>query len=269
VYYQPFYSLAGQRIVGAEALVRWRHPRSGLLGPSDFIPMAEETGLILPLGRNVLNQACRQVRSIRDRLAVDLPISVNLSPRQFQENGLLSQVAEVLDASGLPSELLIFEITETMVMEDLASAREVMKKLSRLGVRLAIDDFGTGHSSLGYLKQFPVDEVKVDRTFVQGVADSPVDSAIVRAVIDLANAMGIVAVAEGVETGDQVARLSMLGCHVAQGFFFSRPLPATKFDELLTAHFTHPASPLHPVPAAHGGPVIGKDFGRWNNHDPS
>jgi diguanylate cyclase (GGDEF)-like protein len=243
VHYQPFYSLAGQHIVGAEALVRWRHPGNGLISPADFIPMAEETGLILPLGRYVLDQTCQQMRSIRDRLGVDVPISVNLSPRQFQESGLLSQVAVALDASGLPSELLMFEITETMVMEDLASAREVMKKLRRLGVRLAIDDFGTGHSSLGYLKQFPVDEVKVDRTFVQGVADSAVDSAIVRAVIDLANAMGIAAVAEGVETKDQVARLRMLGCQTGQGFYFSRPLTATKFDDLLTSHFAPTAAP--------------------------
>jgi diguanylate cyclase (GGDEF)-like protein/PAS domain S-box-containing protein len=243
VHYQPFYSLADQRIVGAEALVRWRHPSNGLISPASFIPMAEETGLILPLGRDVLHKACQQVRSIRDRLAIDLPISVNLSPRQFQDSGLLSQVAEVLDASGLSSELLIFEITETMVMEDLVSAREVMKKLRRLGVRLAIDDFGTGHSSLGYLKQFPVDEVKVDRTFVQGVAASPVDSAIVRAVIDLANAMGIASVAEGVETKGQVARLRKLGCQIGQGFYFSRPLPAREFDELLTCHFPRAVAP--------------------------
>jgi EAL domain-containing protein (putative c-di-GMP-specific phosphodiesterase class I) len=246
VHYQPFYSLASlaslasvadQRIVGAEALVRWRHPANGLISPAKLIPMAEETGLILRLGRHVLETACRQARSVRDRLGVDLPVSVNLSPRQFQESGLLSQVAEVLDATGLPPSLLIFEITETMVMQDLSGAREVMKKLRGLGVRLAIDDFGTGHSSLGYLKQFPVDEVKVDRTFVQGVADSPVDSAIVRAVIDLANAMGITAVAEGVETREQVARLTTLGCQVAQGFYFSRPLPASEFDDLLTTHF--------------------------------
>ena len=240
VHYQPFYSLGDGRIVGAEALVRWRHPTIGLIGPAHFIPMAEETGLILPLGRYVLDKACRQVCAIRERLRVDLPISINLSPRQFGDSGLLPQVSATLDAAGLPSELLIFEITETMVMEDLSGAREVMKKLNQLGVRLAIDDFGTGHSSLAYLKQFPVQEVKVDRAFVQGVADSPVDSAIVRAVIDLANAMGIVTVAEGVETEGQLFRLRSLGCEVGQGYYFSRPLRADAFDDLLACHFAAP-----------------------------
>jgi EAL domain-containing protein (putative c-di-GMP-specific phosphodiesterase class I) len=247
VHFQPFYSLHDQRIVGAEALVRWRHPTHGLIGPMSFIPMAEETGLILPLGGYVLDQACRQVRSIRERLNVDLPISVNLSPRQFQESGLLSQVEAALAANGVPSQLLMFEITETMVMEDLSGAREVMKKLNRLGVRLAIDDFGTGHSSLAYLKQFPVHEVKVDRTFVQGVADSAVDSAIVRAVINVADAMGIAAVAEGVETSDQVAGLKVLGCQVAQGFYFCRPLSAEAFDDLLARHFGRTAGAAGPV----------------------
>jgi diguanylate cyclase (GGDEF)-like protein len=242
VHYQPFYSLHDQRIVGAEALVRWRHPTHGLIGPMSFIPMAEETGLILPLGGYVLDQACRQVRSIRERLNVDLPISVNLSPRQFQESGLLSQVEAALAANGVPSELLMFEITETMVMEDLSGAREVMKKLNRLGVPLAIDDFGTGHSSLAYLKQFPVHEVKVDRAFIQGVAESRVDLAIVRAIIDLAHAMGISVVAEGVETKDQAAELNMLGCPMGQGFYFSQPLPAEEFGELLIRHFAWSAN---------------------------
>ena len=249
VHYQPFYSLDGERIVGAEALVRWRHPANGLISPVSFIPIAEETGLIMPLGRYVLDKACEQVCSIRNRLGVDLPISINLSPRQFQESGLPAHVGAMLEATGLPSELLIFEITESMVMADLSSAREIMKKLNSLGVRLAIDDFGTGHSSLAYLKQFPVHEVKVDRAFVQGVAESPVDAAIVRAVIDLASAMGIATVAEGVETSSQVAGLKMIGCEVAQGFYFSPPLCAGEFDQLLTRHFAGVAD-LPRTPAA-------------------
>jgi len=249
MHYQPFYSLDEQRIVGAEALVRWRHPTNGLISPLDFIPMAEETGLIMPLGRYVLDKVCRQLRSIRDRLAVDLPISVNLSSRQFSERGLSAQVAAILEETGLPSELLIFEITETMIMEDISGAREVMRKLNELGVRLAIDDFGTGHSSLAYLKQFPVHEVKVDRIFVHGVAESPVDSAIVRAVIDLANAMGISAMAEGVETQSQVAGLKMLGCQVGQGFYFSQPLCAEEFGDLLTRHFARTSAAAGPAQA--------------------
>jgi EAL domain-containing protein (putative c-di-GMP-specific phosphodiesterase class I) len=237
VHYQPLVSIDELTIVGAEALVRWRHPRHGLVAPDRFIPLAEETGLILPLGRYVLEQACVQICAIRDRLGLDMPISVNLSPRQFQQTSLLGDVATVLDVAGLPSDLLTFEITETMVMDDLAGAREVMKKLNRLGVRLAIDDFGTGHSSLGYLKQFPVHEVKVDRLFVNGVASDPVDTAIVRAVVDLANAMQIAAVAEGVETLDQLAGLRMLGCHVGQGYYFAKPLPQADFHELVDTHF--------------------------------
>jgi diguanylate cyclase (GGDEF)-like protein len=233
VHYQPFFSLSDTRIVGAEALVRWRHPSEGMLPPGQFIEMAEETGLILPLGRYVLEQACMQSRSIKDKLGVSVPISVNLSPRQFQHTGLLGEIASVLDSAGLESEAITFEITETMVMEDLASAREVMKKLHRLGVRLAIDDFGTGQSSLRYLKQFPIHEVKVDRSFVIGVATDPVDSAIVQAVVTLASAMGIEVVAEGVETPEQVEQLRSLGVDICQGYYFSRPLQPEKFEELV------------------------------------
>ena len=233
LWYQPMVSVSDSRIVGAEALVRWRHPVEGLIAPDRFVPMAEETGLILPMGGFVLEEACRRIQSIRQRLGLDLPISVNLSPRQFQQSTLLADVATALDRAGLPSQLLKFEITETMVMDDLAGATEIMKKLNRLGVRLAIDDFGTGHSSLGYLKNFPVHEVKVDRMFVKNLAHDPVDSAIVRAVVDLADAMGIQAVAEGVETQDQLDGLVTIGCHLAQGYLFSRPVEGAALEDLL------------------------------------
>lgn len=233
VYYQPFYSISDQRIVGAEALVRWWHPTDGLIEPGRFIPMAEETGLILPLGRYVLDYACRQAVSVKERLGIDIPISINLSPRQFQHSGLLADVTGALEASGLSPHMVTFEITESMVMNELARAQEVMKRLNSLGVRLAIDDFGTGHSSLSYLKRFPVQEVKVDRAFVDGVASDPVDSAIVRAVIELASAMNITAIAEGVETAEQLECLRELGCTMAQGYYFSRPLPAPEFEALL------------------------------------
>ena len=243
LFYQPLVALADEQIVGAEALVRWRHPTEGLIAPDRFVPMAEETGLILPLGNMVLNEACRQVQAVRRRLGVNLPISVNLSPRQFQQSSLLADVATALDRAGLPSDLLKFEITETMVMDDVERATEIMKKLNRLGVRLAIDDFGTGHSSLGYLKNFPVHEVKVDRMFVSNLASDPVDAAIVKAVVDLADAMGIASVAEGVETKEQLQNLQRLGCHVGQGYLFSRPLPAQEFDQLLDRQFRpHPGA---------------------------
>ncbi len=237
VFYQPLVSVDDLRIIGAEALLRWRHPTEGLISPGRFIPVAEESGLILPLGRFVLENACGQVRAIRERCGVTLPINVNLSPRQFQHTGLLDDVATILIRSGIPSNLIVFELTETMVMDDLAGAREIMKKLDRLGVRLAIDDFGTGHSSLGYLKQFPVDKVKVDRIFVQGVGTDPVDAAIVRAVVDLADAMHITAVAEGVETKEQLAGLKLVGCHEAQGYYFAEPLPVDDFEALLEMRF--------------------------------
>ena len=233
LHYQPMVSVDDGSIVGAEALVRWRHPVEGLMAPDRFVPMAEETGLILPIGHFVLEEACRQIAEIRRRIGRDVPISVNLSPRQFQQSTLLTDVATALDRAGLESQLIKFEITETMVMDDMAGATEIMKKLNRLGVRLAIDDFGTGHSSLGYLKNFPVHEVKVDRLFVKNLASDPVDSAIVRAVVDLAAAMGIAAVAEGVETPEQLEGLRRIGCHRAQGYLFSRPVPAEGLIRLL------------------------------------
>jgi diguanylate cyclase (GGDEF)-like protein/PAS domain S-box-containing protein len=233
VYYQPFFAIDTKRIVGAEALVRWHHPDRGLLAPGHFIEMAEETGLILPLGRFVLEEACGWARAVRDSLAVDLLMNINLSPRQFAQPGLVEEVDQALRAAGIKPERIMLEITETMVMADVDSARVVMDKLRSLGVKLAMDDFGTGHSSLGYLKQFPLDEVKVDRSFVSGLGIDLVDSAIVKAVIDLARALDMTAVAEGVETAGQLRALSDMGCPIAQGYYFSRPLPVNEFTELL------------------------------------
>jgi diguanylate cyclase (GGDEF)-like protein/PAS domain S-box-containing protein len=241
VHYQPLVTVDGGEVVGAEALIRWRRPNQGLVGPERFIPLAEETGLILPIGRFVLEEACRQVCRVRAATGRDLPIAVNLSPRQFQKSSLLVEVAAALEQSGLEPHLLKFEITETMVMDDLAGATEIMNQLNRLGVRLAIDDFGTGHSSLGYLKHFPVHEVKVDRLFVQNLPDDPVDRAIVGAVVDLARAMGIDAVAEGVELPTQLDELRRLGCHLAQGYLFSPPVPG---EDLIARLMRVPAAPV-------------------------
>jgi diguanylate cyclase (GGDEF)-like protein len=252
LHYQPMVSVDDRRVVGAEALVRWRHPVEGLIAPDKFVPMAEETGLILPMGHFVLEEACRQIKRVRDKLGRELPISVNLSPRQFQQSTLLADVATVLDHAGLESHLLKFEITETMVMDDLGGATEIMKKLNRLGVRLAIDDFGTGHSSLGYLKNFPVHEVKVDRLFVKNLAFDPVDMAIVRAVVDLADAMGIDAVAEGVETPDQLEGLRRLGCHLAQGYLFSRPVTGEDLIALLERELPEAGTAEPQVPRRNG-----------------
>jgi diguanylate cyclase (GGDEF)-like protein/PAS domain S-box-containing protein len=233
VFYQPLYAVSEGRVVGAEALVRWRHPERGLLAPDQFIALAEETGLILPVGRFVLEQACRQAQAWRDRLGSELGMSVNLSARQFQQPDLVDDVESILAASGVEPRQICLEITETLVMENLEHTIGVLRRLKRLGVRLAIDDFGTGYSSLGYLKHFPVDVVKIDRSFVEGLDTNPVDSAIAAAVIGLAKTLGMTTVAEGVETEAQLTHLQSLGCSVMQGYYFSRPLPGPAFDELI------------------------------------
>ena len=232
VYYQPLCSIETEDILGAEALVRWRHPDLGILAPSAFVGLAEETGLIVPLGRVVLEQSARQARLLEERLGVALPISVNLSPRQFHHSGLVGDIRRAIEDARIEPSLLVVEITESMVMDDLAGARELMHQLRQIGVGIAVDDFGTGHSSLGYLKQFPIQELKIDRTFVAGVAEDPVDRAIVRAVIQLAEAMKVVPVAEGIETEGQLGALRRLGCPVGQGYHFAHPLPAAEFEEL-------------------------------------
>jgi diguanylate cyclase (GGDEF)-like protein/PAS domain S-box-containing protein len=237
VHYQPTVDLSTGRIAGFEALARWHHPERGSVPPADFIPIAEETGLILPMGRWVLEEACRRCRRWQEEYACDPPlgVNVNLSARQFQHPGLSGEAAEVLRETGLEPGSLALEITESVVMEDAESNIEALRRLKALGVRLAIDDFGTGYSSLSYLKRFPVDVLKVDKSFVDGLGQDPEDDAIVRAVITLAHSLGAVVVAEGVETEGQLVRLRELGCELAQGYLFSGPMPAEAAGALLAA----------------------------------
>ena len=235
VHYQPVFSVATLAIESVEALVRWRHPTRGLVPPVDFIPLAEETGLIAPLGRFVLEEACRQLQAwtAADPRCESLVVSVNLSPHQFRQPDLSDQVAEVLAVTGLDPARLCLEVTESAMMADASSATATLQQLKALGTRLSIDDFGTGYSSLSYLKRFPVDFVKIDRSFIGDLADGDVDTEIVRAVIRLSAAIGMQAVAEGVETEQQLLALRALGCPLVQGYHLARPQPAADVERLL------------------------------------
>jgi len=241
VYFQPLVSLSDQRIVGAEALVRWDHPEHGILSPAQFIELAEDNGTILPIGNAVLEHACRRAKEWHD-LGVPLQVCVNLSARQFKHAGLESQVADVLGSTGIDPSQLLLEITESLAMHDVDSTSTILAKLHTLGVRLAIDDFGTGHSSLGYLARFPIDVIKIDQSFARDIDRDPVKAAIVSAVVALSRAIGSTTVVEGVETLPELEQIKSLGCDMAQGFYFSRPLPTAAFDELLRAGQTTPTS---------------------------
>jgi diguanylate cyclase (GGDEF)-like protein/PAS domain S-box-containing protein len=257
VYYQPLFSIADRRVVGTEALVRWNHPTRGLLGPDEFIALAEDTGLILPLGHVVLEHACRQARQWRERFGVKLSMGVNLSARQFQQTGLVEELEEVLRVTGVDPSQLLLEITESLAVDRVERTIEILMRLKQLGVLVAIDDFGTGYSALGYLADFPVDVVKIDRSFVDGVDIDPVKSAIVSAVVTLSRAIGTTTVVEGVETVEQLEHLHSLGCDVAQGFHFSRPLKAAAFEDFVAPSRTdQPSTPrqaLEGVGAPHAG----------------
>ena len=232
--YQPIVEPSDGRVVGFEALVRWHHPERGVVPPMDFIPVAEQIGMIVPLGHAVLREACEEAARWPDRAdGTPLRISVNLSPRQLSDPGLVDSVNAVLLVTGLAPDRLSLEITESAFSDDPARALDVLKRLKELGVRLELDDFGTGYSSLTYVRMFPIDALKIDRSFVQGVCRSPEDAAIVAAVVSMGRALGVNVVAEGVESEDQARVLQELGCTLAQGFLFSRPVPAEALPGLV------------------------------------
>ena len=247
VYYQPIVNLINGHITGTEALVRWEHPTRGLVGPDEFIPIAEETGLIVPLGGWVLAEACRQAKQFQDSDArwASLTMAVNLSGCQINQPGLVEMVRLAVSDAGLRPDRLELEITESVLMNDAAATVRILGMLKDIGVRLSIDDFGTGYSSLAYLKRFPVDLVKIDRSFVDGLGQEPEDSAIVAAIVSLAAAMQLDAIAEGVETSIQQAALLELGCTRGQGFLFNRPMPAADLELVLYLQ-SAAAEPLDP-----------------------
>jgi EAL domain-containing protein (putative c-di-GMP-specific phosphodiesterase class I) len=247
VVYQPVISLATGAVVAAEALLRWLHPERGFVPPSEFVPLAEESGLIVPIGSWVLEDAVRHWAGWRARHPERVPpvLHVNLSPRQLDQQEFLGFVHHVLTRYGMEPGQVCVELTETVLMEDLERRRSPLTELRDLGLRIALDDFGTGYSSLTYLKRFPVDCIKIDQSFVAGVAADAYDAAIVQSVIDLAHAVGLSVVAEGVETPEQLARLRQMGCDQAQGYLFSKPRPAQDLDALLTT--VYPLTPLVPA----------------------
>jgi diguanylate cyclase (GGDEF)-like protein/PAS domain S-box-containing protein len=255
VHYQPLVSLADRSIVGAEALVRWNHPDHGILMPAQFVELAEDNGTILGIGGLVLEQACRQAQNWQQELGVTLQVGVNLSARQFQQAdvaGVADEVAAVLRATGIDPHQLCLEITESLAMDDIDLTSNILTELRTLGVRVAIDDFGTGHSSLGYLARFPIDVVKIDQSFVRDIEHDQVKSAIVSAVVALAQAIGATTVVEGVETLAQLEELKSLGCDVGQGYYFSRPVSAAVFGKMLTPSASAPPG-LHVVQGERAG----------------
>ncbi len=233
LYYQPQVDIASRRIVGAEALIRWKHPQRGLVPPATFIPLAEETGLITPIGEWVLRQACDQARAWRTAGLPPLRVAVNVSVQQFRHNNLAHTAERALKDCGLPPDTIEIEVTESLLMPGDEGPQVLLQKIADLGVRIAIDDFGTGYSGFSYLKRFPIDSVKVDRSFVRDLATDGDDASIVRAIIAMSHSLEIKTVAEGVETGEQLALLQACGCDQAQGFYFSPPLPADEFARLL------------------------------------
>ncbi len=235
IHYQPILDLLTNKLVGMEALVRWMHPRLGLLAPMKFIPMAEETNLIVPLGEWILGEACRQVQEWRVKHLgkLEVAVTVNISIRQFLQAELVDIVSRALDNSGLPPNSLILEITESFMMQDTESTIEKLHELKKLGVRLALDDFGTGYSSLSYLQRFPIDILKIDKSFIDKLGQGTEGNAVAKAIIMMGDSLNLKTIAEGIEHPAQISELKQLGCEAGQGFHFAKPLTVGDMDEFL------------------------------------
>ncbi|RXH15771.1 EAL domain-containing protein [Bradyrhizobium guangzhouense] len=259
LHYQPKVDMETGQITGVEALLRWSHPDLGNVSPAQFIPLAEETGLIVPIGRWVLNEACAQAMAWQRRGLLPLSMAVNLSPRQFADEHLLQDVDEALAASGMSPVLLQLEVTESMMMRNVGRALKVLDAIQSRGIRLAIDDFGTGYSSMSLMKHFPIDTIKIDRSFVRDLPQDSEDQAIAQAIISMGKALGMTVVAEGVENAEQEAFLRTHGCDEMQGFLIAKPLPANQMAELLRPMELPMAPPLQPEMDLAGddaGPVL-------------
>ena len=246
LHYQPIVALDNFRLRGFEALVRWQHPERGFISPMDFIPVAEETGMIIQLGEWVLREACAQMQRWQKIFPVESPlfITVNLSSKQFSQNTLISKVAMILQETGVKPQTVKLEITESVVMENIDTATDMLRQLRGLGVKLAIDDFGTGYSSLSYLHRFPIDTLKIDRSFVTRMSENNENTEIVRTIVVLAQNLGMDVVAEGVETNEQLVLLQKLGCENGQGYFFSKPVNADGAERIIAETYSALISPL-------------------------
>jgi diguanylate cyclase (GGDEF)-like protein/PAS domain S-box-containing protein len=235
LHYQPLVSLTTGRVIGMEALLRWHHPKLGVISPATFIPLAEETGLIVAIGEWAMKRSCHQAKAICDELGMDLSVSVNLSPRQFEQSNLLKVIEEAIDESGLPASSLQVELTENTLMINSASNLEKLQQIRQLGARVAIDDFGTGFCSFSYLLQYPVDRLKIDQSFVMKAVTEPNAATVVRTIVAMSHHLGIKVIAEGVETPEHLRFLAQRKCDEAQGYYFSRPVAAAGFVAAVAA----------------------------------
>jgi EAL domain-containing protein (putative c-di-GMP-specific phosphodiesterase class I) len=238
LHYQPKVNLFTGEITSVEALIRWQHPDRGLVSPDQFVPIAEECGLIIKIGRWVLNEACRQVRAWHDAGLSQLRVAVNVSAIEFRNRGFVEGVRTILSKTGLESQFLELELTESVLMGDAKFAASVLQEIKDMGIRIAVDDFGTGYSSLSYLREFPIDILKIDRSFINQITADCENSTIVDAIISMGKSLKYVVVAEGIETQDQRTYLQARHCEEGQGYLFSRPLPAAQVAVLLQMGIT-------------------------------